>query len=455
MNEVISINECLSGFYWIFTIIITACYTGSIIAFVTLPIYPETVDTISQLRDGFYRIGTLDRGGWERWFSNSSQKETEKLLKNLEFVRTIEEGLGNVTKPYFLFPYAFIGSKSQLNYIVQTNYSDEKMLSRRSALHISDECFALFGVAFAYQLESVYRQKFDDMLLMLQQSGFIQKIKNDVRWDMIRSSSGSFLQISSGKTLKMNNQEERGLTLADTEGMFLLLGIGFLVAGGVLISEWVGGCTNKCLLFVKVKKEQKREEHRVEEERREEETRRIETEDIARLALESASSAIGITFLGNSGVIEPGIAKSPRDDSNAHEKCLEVDNVSSKDSKHSRRSSISVGELNSAMLAEMFKGPNDRPFNIIMIDGKMMNEKDAAKYANASKQDDERRHQDNHGPVKEVSKSFEFLNDETDDDDDTKPVEPPKVCSVEINLQAPSPTIQKSLEELLGEKIKD
>lgn len=48
-----------SGFYWVFTIIITACYTSSIIAFVTLPVFPETVDTIRDLLSGFYRIGTL------------------------------------------------------------------------------------------------------------------------------------------------------------------------------------------------------------------------------------------------------------------------------------------------------------------------------------------------------------------------------------------------------------
>lgn len=96
-------TRLLIGWYWMFTIIITACYTGSIIAFVTLPIFPETVDTIQQLRDGFYRIGTLDRGGWERWFLNSSQKSTEKLLKKLEFVVDVEEGINNVTKA-FIWP---------------------------------------------------------------------------------------------------------------------------------------------------------------------------------------------------------------------------------------------------------------------------------------------------------------------------------------------------------------
>lgn len=66
--------------------------------------------------------------------------------------------------------------------------------------------------------ESVYRSRFNDGLLMLQQSGIIQKIKNDVRWDMIRSASGALLTVSAGKSLKMTGTEEKGLTLADTEG---------------------------------------------------------------------------------------------------------------------------------------------------------------------------------------------------------------------------------------------
>lgn len=429
-----------------FTIIITACYTGSIIAFVTLPIYPETVDTVEQLRDGFYRVGTLDRGGWERWFLNSSQKEAAKLLKNLEFVRSIEEGLGNVTKPYFLFPYSFIGSKAQLEYIIQTNYTDEKMLSRRSALHISDQCFALFGVAFAYQLEAVYRQKFDDMLLMLQQSGIVQKIKNDVRWDMLRSSTGTYLQISTGKTLKMNNQVERGLTLADTEGMFLLLGIGFLIAGGVLISEWVGGCTNKCMQFMKVKKERQQEENRNEEKRLEEETRRVEAEDIAQLALHSASSAIGITLLANSVII------TAKEDDEAQDKPSEVGSSLSGSSRHRRSSSVSVGDLNPAMLAEMFRGPKQRPANIVMINGIMMNEQDATSYANASKEiDEQKQKRGSQGADSEVSKNFGFLNDEIDDDDTDCDDEPPKVCRVEINLQVPTPT--NNCENYLGAKV--
>jgi hypothetical protein len=65
-----------------------------------------------------------DRGGWERWFSNSTHESTAKLLKNLEFVVNVEEGLRNVTQAFF-WSYAFIGSRRQLEYIVQSNFTDE------------------------------------------------------------------------------------------------------------------------------------------------------------------------------------------------------------------------------------------------------------------------------------------------------------------------------------------
>lgn len=40
--------------------------------------------------------------------------------------------------------------------------------------------------------------------------------------------------------------EEKGLTLDDTQGMFLLLGAGFLMAATSLLSEWMGGFTQRC-----------------------------------------------------------------------------------------------------------------------------------------------------------------------------------------------------------------
>lgn len=124
-------------------------------------------------------------------------------------------------------------------------------ISRRSALHLSEECFALFQVGFLFPRDSVYKRKIDSMILLAQQSGLMNKILNEVKWSMQRSAGGKLLQASSSHTLRERIQEERQLTTADTEGMFLLMGIGYLLGAIALVSEIVGGITNKCRQIVR------------------------------------------------------------------------------------------------------------------------------------------------------------------------------------------------------------
>lgn len=64
------------------------------------------------------------KDGWQYWFSNSTDLEARKLLKNLEFVEDIEEGLRNVTQAFF-WGYAFLGSRTQLEFLVQNNMTGE------------------------------------------------------------------------------------------------------------------------------------------------------------------------------------------------------------------------------------------------------------------------------------------------------------------------------------------
>ncbi|ALC48549.1 Ir21a, partial [Drosophila busckii] len=242
-------TRLLIGAYWLFTIIITSCYTGSIIAFVTLPAFPDTVDSVMDLLGLFFRVGTLDNGGWEDWFRNSTHEPTSRLYKKMEFVGTLEEGIGNVTQSW-IWNYAFLGSKSRLEYLVQSNFSDEN-LSKRSALHLSEECFALFQIGFMFPRDSVYKRKIDTMIMYAQESGLMIKLGHEVSWTMQRSSTGRLLQATASSSLRELIQEERQLTTADTEGMFLLMAIGYLMGATALVSEIVGGITNKCRQIIK------------------------------------------------------------------------------------------------------------------------------------------------------------------------------------------------------------
>lgn len=103
---------------------------------------------MEQLISGFYRVGTLslfiltlfkvlifheiflfciaiiDKDGWQYWFLNSTDEDARSLIKNLEFVDDVEEGLSNVTQAFF-WGYAFLGSRAQLQYIVTNNISME------------------------------------------------------------------------------------------------------------------------------------------------------------------------------------------------------------------------------------------------------------------------------------------------------------------------------------------
>ncbi|KAL3270486.1 hypothetical protein HHI36_021029 [Cryptolaemus montrouzieri] len=229
------------GFYWVFTIIISASYTGSIIAFVTLPVYPPTIDSTSQLLNGRYQIGTLDKGGWVNRFSNSTDPVVEKLMAEVDLVPTIEEGIKNVTKAFF-WPYAFLGSKANLDYYIRTKFVPT---GKRSSLHVSQECLTTYGVAIVYPKKSEYAHILSASLDRIVQSGLVNKMRADTEWVTVRSSTGTYLAANRGGKNSLV-VEDRALTLEDTQGMFLLLLLGYIVGGASLLSEWFGGCLNLC-----------------------------------------------------------------------------------------------------------------------------------------------------------------------------------------------------------------
>lgn len=98
-----------------------------------------------------------------------------------------------------------------------------------------------------YNKNSLHGQIINVGVLRAVQSGLIDKIKSDVEWRVLRSATGKLLSANSyGSSLQVLSVEDRALTLDDTQGMFLLLGIGFLIGAGSLLSEWLGGCVNFC-----------------------------------------------------------------------------------------------------------------------------------------------------------------------------------------------------------------
>ncbi|KAI5712923.1 hypothetical protein M8J75_012369 [Diaphorina citri] len=266
------------GTYWVFSIIITAAYTGSIIAFITLPAIPETIDTLHQLKSERCRVVTLDSGGWqkfndteedtvesevfEKWelvplysilfqtvadgrnsggwqkFNDTEEDTVEnEVFEKWELVPKVEDGLRNVTKGHLLWNYAFLGSRAQMEHIIKNNFeSSPKKERSKKKFHIGKQCYEPMYLGFVYPKSSLLNTQLDQFILKAQQSGLMMKWMRDVQWDNWRNDKGGRLQAGAGH-LTVAVPEDRMLALDDTLGMFLLLGFGFTLAILAFINE--------------------------------------------------------------------------------------------------------------------------------------------------------------------------------------------------------------------------
>lgn len=91
-------------------------------------------------------------------------------------------------------------------------------MGKRSALHIGEECLSIFGVSLIFPQNSVYTERFNELILRLLASGLTQKVSTEMEWDLKRTGGGRLLQSTSSKKFKISEVEERKLNLADTEG---------------------------------------------------------------------------------------------------------------------------------------------------------------------------------------------------------------------------------------------
>lgn len=265
----------------------------------------------------------------------------------------------------------------------------------------------MFGVSFVLPQKSVYRDKFNNAILYMQEAGIIGKLSKDVSWDMQRTSDGRFRQASVGKTLRSPTAgAEKGLTLGDTEGMFLLMGIGYLLGLAVLISEWIGGCTNKCKELIEARKD------------------RFRRSSTSSIPASSASSANQNSPRRRPTGKEYNLMYNGDSSSQALTPRAGFDDDSGSDISEGTRTrrtlSESLQDVGQNTLQELYDGPNRRHSTIVYIDGKMMSEEEAQRYAATKKSN--RSHSSLGSVVEhEVTRLFKFLDDRKGSHEEHRP----------------------------------
>lgn len=68
--------------------------------------------------------------------------------------------------------------------------------SKRAVLHISNECFVPFGVSMGFPKNSLYTAKLSSDIRRIFQSGLMDKIVDEVKWELQRSTTGQLLAVS-------------------------------------------------------------------------------------------------------------------------------------------------------------------------------------------------------------------------------------------------------------------
>lgn len=201
----------------------------------------------------------------------------------------------------------------------------------------------------ALPVNSVYRSKFNDAILRMQENGVSQKMLRDVIYESKKIASGGRVEAVADerKSKQATAPEDRSLTLVDTEGMFMFLGIGYLIAVGALISEWVGGCSNRVINILKLRKQEKAD--RIEQEEREQHPSRRPS------------------FLSN---IRKRISLSGKSEhSPMSKRSFKTASVCS-----SRNSVTSLTGFSKQTLKELYDGPKKRQPSMVFMNGQMVSE---------------------------------------------------------------------------------
>lgn len=245
----------------------------------------------------------------------------------------------------------------------------------------------------------MYRDKFNNAILYMQEAGILTKLSKDVSWDMQKTKNGRFRQASVGKVLKVPTAGEKGLTLGDTEGMFLLMGVGYLIGLAVLISEWVGGCTNKCREIIKARKDRFLSpgstvpQSNISSANQNSPRKRRRPSGKEYSLLDTAESASTNPLTPREA--EFGSIGSDGSDGGLHKRSL----------------SESIHNVSPSTLKELYDGPNRRHSTIVYMDGKMMSEDEARIYA-ATNKNKQKHHSSLSSVVEhEVTRLFKYLDD--------------------------------------------
>nr|QUP79598.1 ionotropic receptor 12 [Monochamus saltuarius] len=204
--------------WWFFSLILACSYTANLAAFLTKERMEPIIDSAEALaKQTRIKYGLLDGGSTMAFFKDSNVSTYQRMWANMVssrpsvFVNSNSEGVRRVLMSNG--GYAFLMESTQIEYEIET-----KCDLKQVGTFLDTKTYGI-----AMPLGAPYKTAINKAILRLQESGMLNSLK--LKWWKEKRKEHYSCQIDD-----FEEMESEDLTLASTNGLFFLLGIGIAIA---------------------------------------------------------------------------------------------------------------------------------------------------------------------------------------------------------------------------------
>ncbi|XP_019919298.3 glutamate receptor ionotropic, kainate 2 [Magallana gigas] len=161
-------GRIILGFWWVFTILITASYTANLAAFLTISLAKPPVKNLEELASQtIYKPLIVQETNHHAMFKGATTglyKRIWDLMSDIPKIKTVEEGYQLVETGQF----ALLWDYSQFEYLINNDCG---------SLEIAQESFHKISLSFIIPEKAPFKRAFDNHMLKMIEAGIIAKFK--------------------------------------------------------------------------------------------------------------------------------------------------------------------------------------------------------------------------------------------------------------------------------------
>ncbi|XP_042223952.1 glutamate receptor ionotropic, delta-1-like [Homarus americanus] len=210
------------GCVWLFSLILATAYSANLVAFLSVTQMSAPINTMDQLSKSSLRLG--GHAFWMTQFAAS----IDSTVRGFNDVLETDVNLHSLFNDVETGEFALIENKQYLELQIGARYT----YGSHASIRIVPECLQIYSIGLAFQKNSPLKLHLNSLILQLFESGVVHKWQGEVV-DYFRS------QYASRRPRTSGNSRSRPLNLAHLQGVFYVLGIGYLVSTLILVLELI------------------------------------------------------------------------------------------------------------------------------------------------------------------------------------------------------------------------